>query len=566
MLAAILATVLALLLWRDPALTLHTGAKTLALNLLPPTMLCLGFWGLTRRGLLSLLAGGAMTLVLFYASATKAQYLDTPLLPSDFSLASQLISNPALFSGYLDITPRLLVFSLSALVLLALLWKFEPPTLPRTPRWIRLPLALAALALVVTSLLGAPPTQRLYAGQFGPDAKTVWSPVKFYASSGLVNGLAFFAAQAKQAVGVPDAALLKKFDDKHANDLAARSQLAAPAVKPDIFIIQSESLFDPQTIVGMDTQVLMPNWHRLAARGIHGGLVSPAFGGITIRAEFEVLTGYPMRAFPTVQYPYYGLVRSGINSLPQDLDGMGYTTTVAHPHKAGFWNRKTVMQRLGFQQLLFDDNDALRDLRIRGRYPADDAFFDHLLALPVGRQPQFVFGITMENHGPWGKQRVPEDSEALRIPLPPGLKPQGTKELQAYLWHVIEGDRALGAFADALLKRPRPTYLVVYGDHLPALKKTYKDIDFVNGQEAHAQDVPFFIVSNQSLSPRQIDGLRMNYLPALLLETAGLPQPGYFAIDGLLADSVITADKGLDTETVLRNAVWRDYRNRTASH
>ena len=555
----ILVATAATVVWLDPAVTLQSGFKTIVLNTFPIAALAIGLWALTRRAVLSMLVSLGFAWLVFQASTIKQLYLGTPLLPSDFWMASQIASNPNLFGEYVEFTP-LITATLAGLVvaIVALAW-LEPRSFPRR-WWVRLPVGVGALFLCYAAFAGLPPSQRVYAQQFGDSVKFVWNPIKLYKLSGLVNGMAFFSAQAQQAVGTPDTAMLAQFDTRHADELARRRQIPLPDPLPDLYIIQAESLFDPQTIIGLENDDLMPHWHRLAATGIHGTLDSPAYGGVTIRAEFETLTGYPMRAFPTVQYPYYGLVNSGINSLPRELARMGYVTTVAHPFKSGFWNRKVVMQRFGFQHLLFQKQ--LGALSKQGHYAGDDAFFSSLLALPhadAPDAPNFVFAITMENHGPWLSQEIPAGAPGSDIVLPEGLPEDARHELRAYLWHVIDGDRALGEFADQLLARQRPTYLVIYGDHLPALKATYPHVDFVDGNGPKAQPVPFMIVSNQPMQPRHVDNMEMSRLPAMLLENAGLPQPGYFAINAIVAANSTNGASGKTDTEILKNATWRDY-------
>lgn len=554
----VVAALVAEILWLDPALSTGSPWRLLALNALSACCAALALWIATRRALVSLLVVAGLVKLLFQASAQKMQYLGTPLLPSDFWLATQVIANPELFSGYAGLSAREAAAGLAGLVALAALWRFEPRSFPR-PRSVRVLLALVLSVLAYGSLAGTFPTQSLYAHQFGGRMAAVWDPAKLYARSGFMNGLGFLAAQARLAVGNPDLALLARFDARNAEALARRARVRPPQTPPDIFVIQSESLFDPGLIEGLDGHSLMPNWDRLSARGIHGSLQSPAYGGVTIRAEFEVLTGYPMRAFPTVHYPYYGLVKAGVSSLPRELDDLGYATIVAHPYHAGFWNRSTVMQRLGFEDLMFERQ--LGALPTVGRYPSDEAFFNRLLRIrPESGRPAFVFGITMENHGPWARQVVPDDIE---VPTLEGLSPTGRNELRAYLWHVRSGDAALGRFADRLLARERPTVLAIYGDHLPALKDVYPRVRFRDGHDASAQPVPFMILSNRALTPRRVDDSPLYRLPALLLEAAGLPQRGFFAIDGLVTDGEADIRGTADPTTVLWNATWRDYRRGT---
>lgn len=540
--------------WLDPNIDSGSAPRLLAFNVLPVLALAIGAWALSRRAAFVLLLVAGLVFLAHHASALKERYLGTPLLPSDFWMVPQVALNPALFAGYVEIAPSAWLAMVAGAFVLALLWRFEPRTFPAS--WLaRIPVAAAAFFVAYATLAGLPPAQKPYASQFGDRANSVWNPRDLYRMSGLLNGLAFYSAKARLAVGTPDMAMLATFDRQHAAALARRRKLAAPKTLPDIFVIQAESLFDPATIQGLEGAELMPEWRRLEGRGIHGTLDSPAYGGVTIRAEFEVLTGYPMRAFRHVNYPYYGLVDTDTNSLPRALGAMGYTTTVAHPFKAGFWNRKVVMQRLGFDHLLFQEE--LGSLVKVGRYAGDAAFYEKMLQATGTDGPQFVFAITMQNHGPWSSQQAPAGALPASLELPSGMPPEAQQELRAYLWHVFTGDLALGKLANALLSRPRPTLLVIYGDHLPALDRAWRHVKFANGRSPQSQPVPFLVVSNQPLQPRRIDDMGMHHLPALVLESAGLPQPGFFAVSAMLRNGDPAV--GAVDRAVLVDATWRDY-------
>ncbi|WP_258318270.1 hypothetical protein, partial [Escherichia coli] len=62
--------------------------------------------------------------------------------------------------------------------------------------------------------------------------------------------------------------------------------------------------------------------------------------------------------------------------------------------------------RLGFDRLIMED-DFSGAPRV-GPYVADAAMADRVLAEIHGRiGPLFLYGITMENHGPWKPGRLP---------------------------------------------------------------------------------------------------------------------------------------------------------------
>lgn len=542
---------------RDPALSLETPARTLLLNALPILCVALTSWALTRRLGLSLLVSCGLVWLLHLGNAIKLQNMGTPLLPSDAAVLGQVLSNPGLFLPYLP--KRLLAAGVAGfLVLFAVSLRFEPPTFPK---WIvlRIPLVAGFALLTLAAFTGHPPLREAYASQFGLKPKVSWNPATFYSKAGLVNGFAFYAARARDAIGKPDLAMLSDFRDRHRDALRAKASTPLPARLPDIFVIQIEALFDPGRVQGLDSTPWMAEWQRHASKGIHGGLVSPTFGGATIRAEFEAMTGYPLQAFPDVRYPYYGLLVDDLPTLPNQLAGLGYRTRVVHPFKASFWNRRVAMRALGFNDLVFQE--AFAGAPRAGPYISDRALYQHLLDREPSAAPEFVFAITMENHGPWtGDFRKALDGRLPSLPAEmSGLTPPAKLELRRYLWHVRDGDRALGDLLDQLLGCDRPTVVAVYGDHLPALKRTYPQLEFDDGRSPRSQPVPFMIVSNLGTPSRRIDRLPMYQLPSLILQAAGLPLPGHFGANAVLRGLPKHHPDRRNAKQLRTHIAWRDF-------
>jgi hypothetical protein len=264
----------------------------------------------------------------------------------------------------------------------------------------------------------------------------------------------------------------------------------------------------------------------LAARSLH-----PTYGGGTIRTEFETLTGYPMGAFPDIEFPYFGLARSSMPTVPRRLQASGYSTTLFHPFKSDIWNRDEVMPELGFQRTHFE-NDFVGAARA-GSFISDRALFDVVLTqLREPRSvPRYTMVITMENHGPWDRD------DALvgplkGISLPRGLSQRGNQEMSYYVSHLLNGDAALADFVPHLLARPRWTILIFYGDHLPALGHAFDDLGFHDNGMAPNEHTRYMLLSNRPLSadlPRRLD-LHAYDLPGLLFDVAGLPEDGSLAV------------------------------------
>ncbi|RYD16010.1 MAG: LTA synthase family protein [Lysobacteraceae bacterium] len=522
----------AMVAWLDPACALPARtAATAALdpalllaNALPPVLTCLVLLALTRRPLLSAVLVLLLLYVLYVANAAKLAHLDTPLLPADFVLLAHLGDGGALIARYM---PRrvqmILVASVGAVALIALR---ERPWRPL--RGLARGLLLAtSLLLAGTLLLDAPPWASVRAKE--GDDFLVWSPSTSARRIGLPATLVRRARDLKLALPEPDRAEARALLDRYPGVAhAAEPRAPPPGGWPDIIVLQSESFFDAARLRGLESNQVLPAFGRLAARSRHGNLWVPTYGGGTIRTEFEVLTGLAMRYFPDVQYPYFRLTTRPIASLARVLGARGYRTLAIHPHQRDFWNRAAAFANLGFEA--FQGVEHFGGAARVGYYVADEALVDHVLGeLERARQPQFLFAISMENHGPYHDYPNADPARLAAQPLPPGLDADAARDLQGYLHHLENADRALGRLADALSRRPRRSLLLFYGDHLPALPDVYAQAGFDDAQVPGEQPAPWLLYDTADRTASQVDTASF-YLPSLLLERAGIADGGFFDV------------------------------------
>jgi len=525
----------ALVACEDPAFAadgaLLADPLAAAINVIPFVLVALLLLVATRRALLSFGLAALLLHLLYAANAMKLELLDTPVLPADFVLLGHLGDGGGLLLHYV---PRSAIACLLLVLgcVVALAWWERP--------WQRLRGSRHALASVLVlafgaSLLGGTaPWPRVYAADAGDYQQ--WSPAVSARQSGLPTTLLRYSWDTTFVLPEPDRALAARFMHEH----AAGAQPADAPVdgQPDIVIVQSESFFDPARLRGLEPAQVLPEFRRVAATSRHGDLWVPTYGGGTIRTEFEVLTGIAMRYFPEIEYPYFRMTTSAVPSLASVLAAHGYHTVAVHPHEREFWNRAAAFTRLGFEQ--FDAVEQFGDAPHVGWYVSDDALVDHVLQSLDGAQgPQFVFAISMENHGPYEDYPNADPAAIAVQPVPAGVVGDGADRLRGYLYHLAGADRSLGRLADALAKRPRRSLLLFYGDHLPALPLLYAGAGFDDGAPAPDQPVPWLLLDTAHPQVAAAsESTSSFYLPALLLAQAGIDDHGYF--------DALEAARGLD--------------------
>lgn len=534
------AALVAQVYWFDPAFRPGHGAEgdigLAALNALPIALFVLLLFALTRRPLLAYWCGALLAALLQGINALKLEAIATPLLPSDFQLIGQLHGGHGLLGHYVPSdSADVKRYALTALATLAAI---ALPLRVRLRGWSRSVFAAAALASGISLVAGFAPWQTLYSSErLGFE---LWSPPHSTDHGGLFASLLRYHWEFSAPLPEPDRAAAAALIARHADAVEAAPAAGAAADLPDIVVVQSESLFDPARLKGIEPAQTMPNLRRIAAQSTHGDLWVPTYGGGTIRTEFEVLTGVAMRYFPDVQYPYYKLAVPELPTLPSLLAAHGYRTLAVHPNDAAFWNRATTFRTMGFQD--FDDDSRFGDAQREGYFVSDEALVDHVLQrLDEGGAPLFVFAISIENHGPYDESPGIDERRRDAEPVPPGAPPAAALELRDYLYHVSNADRSLGRLADALAKRQRRTLLLFYGDHLPALNETYRSAGFDDGIAETSQPVPYLLFDSKA-PQEQVQATASYFLPARLLAAAGIGDPYFRTLDAIRAETQFGPD------------------------
>jgi phosphoglycerol transferase MdoB-like AlkP superfamily enzyme len=488
---------------------------------------------LSRRLLWSFGLAYLLQAVLYGVNTLKVANLGTPLMPADFRMVGQLRKGGAhLLAGYLPHSPWPYLALLAGVLVIVALWRYEPPLFARRTRGKRLAGGVVLAAMLGTLLAGSSAWASIYNGRqlwLEP-----WSASSTTAHSGLVSSLLMFHIQYGHAKRKADPAAVEQLLGQTGAALRQRMQAPPdPAALPDIVVIQSESFFDPSIMHGYEHSDLTPNLRRLAAHGTSGALHVPTFGGGTIRTEFEMLTGLSLRYFEDLQFPYLQLNHKTVPSLLRSLEARGYRTVAVHGNDPAFWNRNVAFKAMGFDRFV-SRADFPANAAMDGKYMADSAMTDEIMRqLKDDGPPQFLFAISIEAHGPYD---VPPTDPATRdsIPVPAGIEGKSKLELQNYLYHMQHADHELGRLAALLAKRQRPTLLLFYGDHLPALTDVYHAQGFVDGGDMLSEPGTWLLVDPRHPGPPVHENIASWMLPGKLLDAAGIHDDAYFALTQLL--------------------------------
>lgn len=525
----------AVLLWRldrhahGLAADAYAGPSTILLNALPGWALALCLVALTRRLLFPLLLVSVVQVAICLASLKKYEILGSPFALQDvYFLTTINRASLELFGSYVDRPGWWLAGAAGTLAVLLAAFRFERPWMRRF-RTAQVALLLGSGLAMGLLHAGTQPWTTLY------DAKRVrpssTGPTLAVVRSGLFSSLVYRHLQVRNMRFEVNAAALRRTLD-HLGPPPAGRPLAA-ADPPDVVVVLSESFIDPRIVAGMaGTADVIPAMRALLEAG-HGGTMSvPAYGGGTVRTEFEILTGMPADAFPGAVFPYVDIERAVFPSVPRLLKRKGYATVAIHGNSGAFWNRNETYASMGFDRFVTGRDFARRGVRREGAWYSDSGMTDIVLEeLDARDGPTFVLAVSIQNHGPY--HGPPQDLDRAlwdAIELPPGLDAEAAIELRNYLYHLHRADAQLARLHRALQARGRPFVLGFFGDHLPALPGPWAQLGFVDGGTPESQSVPWALVTGNGSAARAPAGPRHLHaweFPAQVLDAAG-PADSWF--------------------------------------
>ena len=461
------------------------------------------------------------------------EFKGQPIVPADLFALSTAAS---VSSGYsLFLTGRLAA-CIGAFVIFCIALVLWCPKRPVTGKDVAINCVAAAL-MVAVCVMQYRDTDIKNAYEVNVD---VWDVRGSYASQGT---LLCFLSRAQELTpaepeGFSEEALgriLEPYEDEGKD--APHYTDEKPFDGPNVIAIMNETFSDLSSYPGLEGSNAQPAFFKevqadsLAA----GDLFVSAMGGGTCNSEFEFLTGSSTGLMGGGVYPYVLYDLDGTENLPSYFDGLGYGTHAIHPAEASNWRRDRVYEQMGFDT--FDDittmegADTFRDL------VTDKATYVRALEkIDENENPQFVFDVTIQNHGGYDTGLVPTedrmhlDSDAVDSP-----------EVDEFLAAIHQSDEDLRWLIDELNARDEPTIVVFFGDHQPGFadwlfEQTYgKSVNGATLDEVQARyHTPYFIWANKAArsagAPTKVSSLgtdtitSLNYLGTMAIDAAGLPQ------------------------------------------
>lgn len=299
-------------------------------------------------------------------------------------------------------------------------------------------------------------------------------------------------------------------------------------VPQNLIVIMNESLADFEEFENFKaSKQILPNIHSLSENTKKGYLYVPVFGGGTANTEYEVLTGNSIQFCPNGATPYMLYCRDPEFGMANTLKKIDFSTIALHPFKAGNWNRIKVYDAMNFDEFLSRENWGTKVHQVRG-FTSDRSTFAKLKKLCEEKETekQFLFCVTMQNHGGYGDPKNFKVNVALDYE-------ESYPMAELYLSLIKKTDKDFMKLLQYFEEQEEPTMVVMFGDHWPEVEhgffgelfgKSFDDLNLEEVQQSHR--TPYVIWTNYPSESREED-MSANYFGSYILEQAGLPLTVY---------------------------------------
>lgn len=468
----------------------------------------------------------AVSAILGIADYEKLSTTGEPLFPWDLMQLKNAQEMSRITKGMispLDVGLAVLLIAVLVFVLL----KLPKIKLRLTLRLIFMVVSLVMIAGFVQMVSG----QRALATSIKYQ-NLYWNQKVNYSQNGFV--FAFTGNLKQNLIDKPDGyskEAIAEIAEKYAAlpDSSGAAESAAPAEQPNIMFMMDEAFFDPTRLptytFNSDPLQFI---HQEEKQTPSGFMLSPEFGGNTANIEFEALTGMSMYFLKDGSIPYQQrLVKmSSLPSIVSILEGRGYEALALHPFDKTFYNRNRVYPLLGFEQ--FTSQTEMPDpqrITPDGYISDMSAVKEAVRELQAADKPTFLHLVTMQNHFPFTKG--PNGPNTITVG---GVAPEQKDELETYVQDTKLTDEALAYLTEQLKTIKRPTVVVFWGDHLPALSAGIYTQAGWDSNPRLKHETKLLYIANFDIGKQSVGTLSPAFIGPTVFELTGQPLPTYYKL------------------------------------
>ncbi|MBP8594535.1 MAG: sulfatase-like hydrolase/transferase [Ruminococcus sp.] len=458
----------------------------------------------------------ALSIVELFKYGTNGNHL----ILSDMKLFKSVKSLKSF--AYIRITPRLIIYCL-IVVAVALIIAYFNPKLPRHIPVKRLIACLCCVAPCVGLIIFPSFYNPIYKF-FKLDTTAATNAFILNEKFDSNSFLAFIVETASESYAnrlrEPDN-YTEDYVEEITDVKADTSEDFNGGKKPNVVVIMSESYADFRVFDELNVDdKYYEGFDKAVEEGYGGIAITPTYASYTVRSEFELLFGLPVRGLNASNMPQRELADREQPALAQYYKSWGYSTAYVHPFQSNFYSRAKIYGEFGFDKMIFhDDIDNVSDFTVPvehyGTYVDDKTVYDQLIDLiKTTDDPLYVHTTTMQNHQPYNQGEDPDD------------------EFGNYLQWIQHSNEGLTVFLDELKNIDEPTLVFFVGDHFPSLRgetSVYNQL-YLDGVTCSVlYEQRYFIWSNYDADYSKIPDNKVSffYMPYVLLNIIDAPRDAF---------------------------------------
>ena len=481
---------------------------------------------LFRKGFWAVLVQGIVYFFLSTAELFKYGTNGNHLILTDMKLFRSAKSLTSF--AYIKITPMLVTYALLLIVYIGACFWFNPKLKNSfKKRFIPIIVSFCSCVLVI----GVPSISNMVYAVF--DVDTTKSDNAFLVNEKFKNNnfIAFFLQTFTENISnkleqpqdyTEDTVDEILEDDTSSDSTSVQDNIDAilnssenNGIKPNVIQIMSESFADFRVFdeLNLNTDAY-DKIDNIASQGYKGTAIVPTYASFTVKTEFELLFGLPVKSLNDPNMPQRMLLTREQPTMVQYYHHYGYQTAYVHPFLSSFYSRSRIYSQFGFDTMIFQD-DFTVPIEYLNDYITDDTVFRQIETLIEDtNEPLYVHTTTMQNHQPYTNGENPDD------------------EITNYLNNVrITGD-ALQSFIDYLSSIDEPTVVVFIGDHFPSMRGENNVYDLMGVTSENCQvmfEQNYIIWSNYDLDYSSMTNEKFStfYMPYVIWDLIDAPKDSF---------------------------------------
>lgn len=422
--------------------------------------LFIGLFLLTKRYRLALILSIILYAIFLISTSIKSLLLGVPIYPKDFILLGDLFKAWHSLIPYLPATIGLIVA-----VVIYIAWEIRSTPPKKIKHSIK---ALTLMSLVIVCLINLNHERiRLYLTNNSVYHKKNANLVKRGFKYGFLTN--FFQALLFQSKQLPP----KGYSNQKISEIVNKYRLdelnkitPTQARYDNVIVLMIESFTDPKQFGWKFNFSPTPHFDQLTKNSLTFA-ISPVFGGKSINAEFELMTGLSYQFTPVESTPYHEFITAPIHSLARTFKQNNYTTNVIHAVKFSGFGYGKIYEFLGMDNKisLSIKNDGVK-ADPSGRSTAKEEFTNKIISLTESQDKSFIFAFPNSSHSPWSLSHYPHSK--LRL-INKNTSEDTKNQVLAYANAINYVDQMIGSLINYYEKSQEKTLIVLVGDHQPGL-------------------------------------------------------------------------------------------------